>query len=70
MYEYEVKIFSFDGIYETVYYLIITMSTTGYGRYYVAQSQFGQLSIIVAVPMGVGIQALFLLAWTKFSKFD
>ena len=55
MYEYEVKRFSnFEGMYETFYFLIITMTTTGYG-FLTAQSHLGRLSIVVAVPINLGI---------------
>ena len=35
MLEYEVKVFSFDGFYETFNFLMITFTTVGYGKFYV-----------------------------------
>ena len=70
MYEYEVKRFSdFEGVYETFYFLIITMTTTGFG-FLTAQSHLGRFSIVIGVPVYLAIQAFFLIAWAKFSKFN
>ena len=60
MFEYEVKVFSFDGVYETFNFLMVTFSTVGYGKFYVPQTFMGRFSICIAVPIGLGIQALMI----------
>jgi hypothetical protein len=66
---FEVQLGTLSGAIETVYYLIISMFTIGYGDI-VAQSTLGQQSMIFGTFMGIGIEAMFIIAFSKLSQFD
>jgi len=69
MQQYEVVIQNISpSIIEQGYYLVITMLTTGYGDI-VAVSFLGQQSIIIATFCGVGLEAMFMIAFKKYIDF-
>ena len=50
---------------EMVYYLVVTMTTVGYGELY-PSGDLGQLIILTSIVFGVLFEALFLIAWQRF----
>jgi hypothetical protein len=67
--EFEVKIDSMRGFFELVYYVIITMTSVGYGSIY-SMSNPGRLSIVITVFFGCCFIAFFLMALHKLLKMD
>ena len=63
--EYEINIYTFTSLFETFYYIAITMTTCGYGDMS-ARSYFGQNSMVVATCFGVAFEGMFLIAWARY----
>ena len=56
-------------MFETTYYLVITMTTVGFGDIH-ADSFNGQNSIILATCAGVIFEGMFLTAWANYIELD
>ena len=67
--DYEMNIFQFESMFESLYCSDISMTTVGYGDVS-PKSYFGQISFIVGIGLGVILEGLFLVAWSIFTKFD
>ena len=69
MIEFEMNINVTQSLFETTYYLVVTMTTVGYGDYH-ADSFMGQQTIVIATFCGVIFEGMFLVAWADYIKFD
>ena len=67
--EFETKNFNITSIPEGLYFMIVTMTTVGYGDYFPLGTK-GQLTIISAIALGVIFEGMFLIAWARFIKMD
>ena len=67
--EFEMPIFNLKGALESVFHIVVTMTTVGYGDKS-ALSAIGQTSMVFAVYFGVVFEGMFLIAWSKFIAFD
>ena len=56
-------------MFEVIYYLVITMTTVGFGDIH-ADSFNGQNSIIIATCAGVIFEGMFLTAWSDYIELD
>ena len=63
--EFEMNINVTHSLFETGYYLVVTMTTVGYGDYH-ADSFMGQQSIVLATFCGVIFEGMFLVAWADY----
>lgn len=65
MVEIEMRIKVTNSLLENLYYLVVTMTTVGYGDIS-AKSFVGRYSIIIATCFGVIFEGMFLTAWAGF----
>lgn len=68
-YDFEAKILNIKLGLETFYFMIVTMTTVGFGDFY-PESFFGRHATIIANFLGVVFEALFLLSWKYYTTFD
>jgi len=69
MIDFEMNINVLQTVFETMYYLVITMTTVGFGDIH-ADSFAGQNSIILATCAGVVFEGMFLTAWADYIELD
>ena len=69
MIDFEMNINVLQSVFETCYYLVITMTTVGFGDIH-ADSFTGQNSIIMATLLGLIFEGMFLTAWSDYIELD
>lgn len=67
--EFETKNFNIASVPEGLYFMIVTMTTVGYGDYF-PLGQKGQLTIVCAIALGVIFEGMFLIAWARYITMD
>lgn len=67
--EFEGKINSLKGLNELVYYVVISMTSVGYGDVH-AISVPGRVSVVISVFSGISLVGCFMVALFKFLEFD
>ena len=67
--EFEMKNENIQSIPEAIYFLIVTMTTVGYGEFSPLGKK-GQLTIVSAISLGVIFEGMFLIAWQRYMSMD
>ena len=67
--EYETKNFNITSMPEALYFLIVSMTTVGYGDFF-PLGQKGQMTMLSSIALGVVFEGMFLIAWARFIQFD
>ena len=67
--EFDMKLMNIESTLQTFYYIIVTMTTVGFGDLSVV-SFIGQWAMIMATFFGVVFEGLFLVAWANFIRMD
>ena len=66
--EFEMKIFNLQGVFEALYYCVVTMTTLGYGDIS-SLSYSGKWLMVIATFLGVVFEGMLLVAWSKATTF-
>lgn len=69
IYEYEHLNMSFQNIADSLWYVLITCTTIGFGEIS-AVSKFGQLSMVIATFMGIVFSSIFVVCTEQFLRLN
>jgi voltage-gated potassium channel Kch len=67
--EFETKNLNIASLPEGIYFLIVTMTTVGYGDLWPLGNK-GQLTILNSIMLGVIFEGMFLIAWKNYMEMD